>query len=107
MAGQIIGCISCVLCALPFLLIARYQPRSGEPIAFWSGDESLRDRVRDLPAYNRAMSRLFRRLGLSFLFSGMMMLVWDLAGLILLGLTCTVGIYLVWRGYRRALAAYA
>lgn len=42
MVGRIIGFISCVMCAIPFLIIAIYNKDSKEPINFWSGDTTLR-----------------------------------------------------------------
>ena len=36
MVGRIVGLISCVMCAIPFLIIAVYNKGSKEPINFWS-----------------------------------------------------------------------
>ncbi len=41
MVGRIVGFISCVMCATPFLIIAIYNKDSKEPINFWSGDTTL------------------------------------------------------------------
>ena len=38
MVGKIIGLVSCLMCAFPFLIISVYNKDSREPINFWSGD---------------------------------------------------------------------
>ena len=42
MAEKIIGLISCLLCAVPFLIIGIFERNSREPITFWSGDKTLK-----------------------------------------------------------------
>lgn len=37
MVGKIIGLVSCLMCAFPFLIISVYNKDSREPINFWSG----------------------------------------------------------------------
>ena len=41
MAEKIVGLISCLLCAVPFLIIGIFEKNSKEPITFWSGDKTL------------------------------------------------------------------
>ncbi len=41
MVGRIIGLVSCLMCAVPFLIISVYNKDSKEPINFWSGDITL------------------------------------------------------------------
>ena len=59
MAGRIISFISYLLCAIPFWAIAKFGKDSKDPISFWSGDTSLKGKVKDVPAYNREMARVY------------------------------------------------
>ena len=47
MAGRIIGFICYMLCAIPFWAIAKFGKDGKDPISFWSGDPSLKGRVKD------------------------------------------------------------
>lgn len=42
MAEKIVGLISCLLCAVPFLIIGIFEKNSKEPITFWSGDKNVK-----------------------------------------------------------------
>ena len=46
MVGKIIALVSCIMCALPFLIISVYNKDSKEPINFWSGDTTLKSKVK-------------------------------------------------------------
>lgn len=59
MVGGIIGLVACIMCAVPFFVISRYDKDSSEPIAFWSGDETLKTKVKDVKTYNQKMARLY------------------------------------------------
>ena len=50
MAEKIVGLISCLLCAVPFLIIGIFEKNSKEPITFWSGDKTLKSKVKDVTA---------------------------------------------------------
>ena len=52
MAERIIGLVCCLLCAFPFFVIGIYNKDSREPIHFWSGDVSLKNKVKDVKGYN-------------------------------------------------------
>ena len=41
----LIGFASCLLCALPFFIIGVFDKNSSTPISFWSGDQTLKDKV--------------------------------------------------------------
>lgn len=70
MAGRIIGLISCLMCAVPFLIISLYNRNSSEPINFWSGDTSLKKKVKNVCDYNKEMSGLYKRCAIAFLVAG-------------------------------------
>ncbi len=60
MLGRFIGFFCCLLCALPFFYLSwEGKQKDAAPLAFWSGDDTLKDKVKDIPAYNAEMSRLF------------------------------------------------
>lgn len=61
MAEKIVGLISCLLCAVPFLIIGIFEKNSKEPITFWSGDKTLKSKVKDVTAYNLEMGMLYQK----------------------------------------------
>lgn len=107
MAGRIIGFISCVMCAVPFLIIAIYNKDSKEPINFWSGDTTLKEKVKNVKEYNQEMALLYKRYSIAFLISGVGFIVTPAAGFILICFDCTLGIYLVYKNYKRILNLYS
>ena len=108
MAGRIIGCFSCILCALPFFYLAwEGKRKNAQPLAFWSGDDSLKDKVADILAYNAEMSRLYRLFGAAFAAAALFFLIFPPIGLALILLNCTLGIYLLWRAYKNILVKYS
>ena len=72
---NIIGLISCLICAF-FLFIVTYSNKySHDPIPFWSGDTKIKDKVKNVKSYNLAMSKLYYKCSLSFVVSGVLFLV--------------------------------
>lgn len=106
MVGRIIGMISCFLCAVPFLIISVYDKGSSTPINFWSGDNSLKEKIRNVSDYNREMAGLYKRCAAALGIAGAGCLLYPLLGIILLVLECTVGIYMVYKKYKRILNKY-
>ena len=51
-AEGIVECICCVLCGLPFLIMGHFNKNSVEPITFWSGDKTLKEKLKDIQGYN-------------------------------------------------------
>ena len=45
--GQIIYCFCCLMCAFAFILIPLLNKETKEPISFWSGDASLKEKVKE------------------------------------------------------------
>lgn len=107
MAGRITGLVCFLLCAFPFLIISIYNKGSSEPISFWSGDTSLKDKVKDVKAYNAQMAGLYKKCAMFFLLTGILFAVYPIAGIVLLALGCSVGIYLVYRVYKKILERYS
>lgn len=106
MGGKIIGALCCMLCAMPFLVLGGLKNHP-EPLSFWSGDDSLKKRVKNVPEYNRAMSRMYRRYGVAWCVTAVLMAVLPVAGLVGMVLCCTLGVLLLYRGYKKALAQFA
>lgn len=106
MAERIIGILVCVLCAFPFYALS-LNKNSHEPINFWSGDSSLKDKVQNVAAYNKEMSALYKMYAVAFVIAGLVYLIYPLAGFALLLLDCTAGIYALYKGYKRILHKYS
>lgn len=104
MAGRIILSLSCLLCAGAFFLLAHICRISTSPVQFQTGSEKqLKAAVKDVPGYNRAMRTAFRRHGLAWLTDSILGAILPPAGVLGLGLLCTLGLYLLYRCYRSAL----
>ena len=107
MVGSIVGLIACVMCAIPFLIIAIYNKDSKEPINFWSGDTTLKGKVRNVKDYNREMVLLYKRCAIAFLITGIGFLVKPIVGVVLICFDCTLGIYLMYKNYKKILNRYS
>lgn len=107
MFGRIVGLVCCILCALPFFIIATYNKDSMEPINFWSGDKTLKSKVKNVQDYNKEMALLYKKCAAAFLATGIVFLIEPIAGCILLCLDCTLGIYFSYRVYKRILKTYS
>ena len=107
MLGRIIGFFSCALCALAFWGIAASGKNGKAPISFWTGDNSLKEKIRDVKAYNEKMAALYTKYAFSYLASGIGFLFHPIPGVVILCLSITVGIYLVYRQYKKYVNAYS
>ena len=105
MAGRIISFISYLLCAVPFWVIAKYQVNSKSPISFWSGDPSLKDKVKDIPAYNREMAKVYTIYGWAYFAAAVGGAIHPIAGVAILVLDMAA-ILLVYRAYKKILRKY-
>lgn len=106
MTGRIIGLVCFLLCSFPFFVISIYNKDSSEPIPFWSGDTSLKDKVKDVKGYNMEMAGLYKKCAFFFLLTGILFAVFPIAGIALLVFDCSVGIYLAYRVYKGILERY-
>lgn len=105
MVGRIIGFICCALCAIPFFFIPKLNKKN-DPISFWSGDNTLKDKVDNVEAYNKEMSMLYRVYGTSFLLAGIFIFFDWIIGVLLLCICSTVGIFLIYFIYKKILKKY-
>lgn len=106
MVGNIIGMISCFMCAFPFFIISVYGKNSNEPINFWSGDTTLKSKVRNVKEYNKEMAMLYKKCAVAFFITGIGCLILPVIGIIMICLDCTLGFYLVYRNYKKILGAF-
>ncbi|MBQ8230926.1 MAG: hypothetical protein IJZ34_03205 [Lachnospiraceae bacterium] len=107
MVGRIVGLVSCIMCAFPFFIISIYNKDSKEPINFWSGDTTLKAKVKNVEEYNKEMALLYKKCAIAFLITGAGFFTMPIVGVIMICFDCTVGIYLVYRNYKRILYLYS
>lgn len=101
-----IGFVSCLLCAFPFFIIGNFEKDSREPIVFWTGDKNLKGKVKDVKSYNQEMSKLYKRCSLTFVITGVICMIHMGTGIVCILLESSVGIYIVWRLYKKILSRY-
>ena len=107
MFGKIVGLISGLMCAFPFWIIGTYNKDSREPISFWSGDTSLRNKVTNVKEYNLEMAKLYKKYALAWVLMGLLFFLTPYGGIAVLVFNCTVGIYIVYRTYKKILGKYS
>lgn len=107
MAGQVIGAFSAFLCFLPMFIIAIVGRKSKDPINFISGDTSLKNKVKNVKEYNQKMSVLFLIWSFCYLASGIMFLIEPVYGTIVLILSCSIVLIVMYICYRIILKKYA
>ena len=107
MIGQCIGCFSCMLCAIPFFVIAKLGKDGKNPIAFWSGDTSLKNIIQNVKEYNKGMAKLYNYYGLSFALAGLIMLFAPMLGIALCMVNCSLGIFVVFKMYKKLVNQYS
>lgn len=107
MVEKIISFVACFLCAVPFLIISKYDKDSSTPITFWSGDTQLKSKVNNVKEYNKEMAVLYKKVAIAFILTGTGCVIIPAVGVVLLCFDCTVGIYIVWRCYKKILKRYS
>ena len=107
MVGRIIGLVSCLMCAIPFLIVSVYNKDGKDPINFWSGDSTLKLKVKNVVEYNKKMALLYNRCAVAFFVSGIGFMFTSYLGLSMICFDCTIGIYLVYRKYKKVLEEYS
>lgn len=107
MEGRIIGFVCCLLCAFPFFAISHYCKDSGEPINFWSGDNSLKDKIINIKEYNLEMSELYKKCSWVLAATGIFFLIFPIIGIVCMVLEWTIGVYIVWKSYKKIFSTYS
>ena len=105
MVGKFIFLFCCILCALPFLYI-EYLVDTANPVSFFSGDDSLKGKIKNVDAYNKEMISLYHKYGFLYVVCGIINMFIPYVGLILLGVLITIGIYIVYKKYLLIMSKY-
>ena len=103
MAGNIICCLSFSLCGIAFILIALTKKNTTDPITFFSGDDTLKEKVNDIKRYNNQMSKLYTAYGLCFILTGILSFVNIFISLILIAIFLSLGLMVVYYSYKKIL----
>lgn len=107
MVEKVICFICCLFCAFPFFIIGHYDKESREPIGFWSGDKSLKEKVKDVENYNKEMAKLYLYCAWFFFITGIIAFVHVIPAYICIAVESTLGIYIVWKKYKTILEKYS
>lgn len=103
----IVGLVCCILCAFPLFVMGNYNKNSREPLTFWAGDKSLKEKVKDIQGYNIEISKLYIKCALVFVATGILCLIFFWLGIMCVLLESTLGIYVVWRIYKNILLRHS
>jgi hypothetical protein len=72
MVERMVGLVCCLLCAFPFLIIGIYNKDSKEPINFWAGDNTLKEKIKDIGNYNIEVANLYKKFAMVFFLTGIL-----------------------------------
>ena len=101
----VLAVCSCV-CGAAFLGFALFARRCQKPVWFWSGSTVDPAAIADVPAYNRANSRMWAAYSLPFWACGLLGLWQPFAAGIILAAACIGGIPVLVLVYRKILKKY-
>ena len=107
MLAGIVLCGSCLLCALVFFFMTVFGEKYSEPINFWSGDATLKSRIKDLPCYNADMSVLYRVWAATWMIISIISLFSVTIGFFLLLANVSFGVYTIHHFCKRILSKYS
>lgn len=106
MLGRIIGCISCMLCSLPFFYIVYFHDKK-EPIGFWANDDSYKSKVVNVVDYNKEMVKMYKEYALIWVLAAVLCMIVPVIGYGLLVYLCTGHLYFLIRNYNKILNKYS
>lgn len=92
MAGLIIWCITIFGCALLFFGMGVYAEKSEKPMHFWAGTSIDPSKISDVKAYNKENATMWKLYSLWYFASGIIYFFNVPVSIILLVLSCTLGI---------------
>ena len=105
--GMIIMSMCSFGCAGTFFGIGAFAVKRKDPVHFWTGSSVDPKTISDIPAYNRANAKLWKRYSVPYWLSGMFALFGlPVVSGILLFLACTIGIWWLVSSYNRILKRY-
>lgn len=94
-ADGVLWLICTVLCVLIFTGLGLYARFSDRPVAFYTGTVIKPETIRDIRAYNRAVSRMWFGYALPYALSGGVYFINVWAGVSLLVGASTIGVIIV------------
>ena len=105
--GAIIWYITMFGCALLFFGIGIYAGKLEKPMWFWSGSDVDPKSITDIPAYNHENARMWKLYSLWYWAAGLLQLVNMTLALIVLILSCTVGMAILVGTYMKISKKYS
>ena len=101
MAGTVIFITTAWGCAALFFGMGIFAERREKPMWFWSGDSGKDINVTDVKAHNRAHGIMWKRYSIWFWLSGAVYFFSAMAAVVIMILSCTVGIFGLFRDYNK------
>ena len=89
-----------ILCAIPFYVIALSGKNSKDPISFFSGDKTLKDKVKNVKKYNLEMFKLYSFYATIFLFAAISSILYSPLGTFILIFNSTFGLVPLYIRYK-------
>lgn len=93
-------------CGSLFAGIGWFAKTLSEPMWFWSGSTVPADTVKDIPAYNREMARMWYRMSLPMWITGITFMWLPALSAIAMGIAVVMGIPIMIRRYHRIRKKY-
>lgn len=106
MAGKIIMWLVSFGCAFLFFAIGVYARKLKKPMWFWSGSEVDASQITNVTQYNKENGIMWQLYSLWYLAAGLAEIWNTILALILLVLSCTVGIAILILSYNRIFKKY-
>ena len=106
MIGKIICCVTVFGCAALFYGIGVFAEKSKTPMWFWSGSSVDAAQITDVQSYNRENAVMWKRYSLWYAAAGVAEFWNSIAFMVILILSCTVGLALLVRSYNRIFRKY-
>ena len=78
--------------AIIFIVIGVYAMNKKKPMWLWAGSRISESRINDVKAYNRAVGKMWCAFSIPFFISGIVEYFLPIFSIIILALTCSVGI---------------
>ncbi|MDR2089711.1 MAG: hypothetical protein LBP73_10185 [Clostridiales Family XIII bacterium] len=97
----------CLYCAAIFGGIALWAYKRRDPAHFWAGSTIKPEEIADIPAYNRAIGRMWATFAGGMALSGVIGAADALIGGIVLGFVCAAGIPIMILVYGRIYRKYS
>lgn len=100
MGQKIIIIFVSLLCAIPFYAFAFSGKNSQDPIPFFSGDKTLKDKVKNVKRYNLEMFKLYSFYATVFMFAAISAIFYPPLGTFILFINSTFGLIPLYIRYK-------